>query len=838
MNSQNNGTIGNCAKRHNHHHTLSSEDKADVFLSHQYRLGLTSSPSQSSFRVLALLFYEEIDSDKDITSSSKPLAHLPPWIKKEVPSVRYENGSNGRNSRKRTFIVGTNDEPGYIGGAICAERSAMVQLRFLPSFRITKLVIATDSVQPIACGMLCREFLAGHTSVPWDLEVISTACQCSRCGLRDEELFLQKTACTDEHDEHSIPTLCTTIAELYPYPSPYTRLTAAQSLALGERYNESIKSSDDLTGLQETTKRLLELAIIEAKANISEIHPIQFGAAAMLEDESIVTSHQSSALEYGCTLDAVSQLVPHFKDEDLRPIMLVQADQFGIAHAPFAPARSFLSEHGFQDCMILLHETPSLENVADNFDRWKLKEVCVSDLAPNAPDWKTTTDKDDDDGPRCERPEHENHRRRRPPSRERSQDKDQSMLGPPEGYASKPTPKMSSRKRPSSPNSSSELDDSSLHKEKLKIVSQDLVNKFNESKGSFSSELSQSVNDSALGLSFDDVYDKQEMLGEGGFAFVYRCFHKERGKAYAVKEIFSENYETSGQSMSHEIFSLKRLKDIPYIVRLLDVFKEPDTTRLIMEEMTGGDLLDRLYEKEVFTEEESRKISRRLLEALFFCHKKGIAHRDVKPENILLVDKSDDTKIKLADFGCSHPIDARNCLHTMCGSPQYAAPEIYQHVYGYDERCDLWSAGVVIFVILGGYAPFEGDPAELPSIICEGHFKFDYPEWKDISFPPMHLIKRLLVVDPDDRATVEEALDSQWLKRRDKDRLKQHAANLDGTSTGAFHAWVKLNNSSNHTISSYAVDVLFSDGSDGIKGEEVEEEFCGDDSMNMEELKP
>lgn len=633
--------------KHHRHTMLSQEDKDDVFLSHEYRLALKTSPSQSSFRVLALLFYEEIDNlSDDHHTEKKALSHLPPWVKQEVSSSRHDdvdrrNGTNAPTSTtaiKRTFIVGTNDEPGYMGGAICAERSAMVQLRFLPSFRITKLVIATDSVQPITCGMLCREFLAGHGSVPWDLPVISTARQCARCGLQDEELFLKKdkAECIDGHAEHSIPTLCTTIAELYPYPSPYTRLTATASVELGDRYNESSKSLEDLDGLPETAKRLLELAIIEAKANVSDIHPIQFGAAVMLEDESIVTSHQSSALEYGCTLDAVSQLVPHFKDDDLRPVMIVQADQYGIAHAPFAPARSFLSEHGYQDCTVLLHESSTLDDVAKDINGWKLKEVKVSELAPNAPDWKTSTDETDSNPPQEEGDEQ---KRRKPPSRERSQDKEKQMVGPPERNG-RTTPRIGSRKRPSSSNtlednSSSTIDDSSAHKEKLKVVSQDLVNKFNESKGSFSSELSQSVNDSAMGLSFEEVYEKQEMLGEGGFAFVYRCLHRERGNNYAVKEVFSENYETSGQSMSHEISSLKRLKEIPYIVKLLDVFNGPEATHLIMEEMTGGDLLDRLYEKEVFSEYDSRKISRRLLEALFFCHKKGIAHRDVKPENIV-----------------------------------------------------------------------------------------------------------------------------------------------------------------------------------------------------------
>ncbi|KAL3926668.1 MAG: hypothetical protein SGARI_005533 [Bacillariaceae sp.] len=234
-------------------------DKHDIYLSHEFRLALTK-PVQSSFRVLALLFYEEEKGDK---SKSR----LPPWVKHET------NGENG--NKKRSYIVGTNDEPGNALGSICAERAAMVQLRFVPSFKVTKLVIATDATEPIACGMLCREFLAGHTSVPWDLKIVSTACQCERCDLTDEALFLEKQECKAGYSEHSIPTLHTTLKELYPYPSPFTRLTAKESAVLGEQYSESSKSTRDLEGLSPTATRLLELAILEAKSNLSDNHRIQ-----------------------------------------------------------------------------------------------------------------------------------------------------------------------------------------------------------------------------------------------------------------------------------------------------------------------------------------------------------------------------------------------------------------------------------------------------------------------------------------------------------------------------------------------------------------------------------
>ena len=449
-NSNINTTIQN-----NEIHVLSPEDQKDAFLAHQYRLSLPSSPTQSNFRVLALLFYKETHLDKEEeeeddtslsasgTTTTSTTSHLPPWVKQVV--------------NNRTFIIGTNDEPGYMGGSICAERAAMVQLRFVPSFQLTKLVIATDCEDvPISPGMLCREFLAGHGGghgggrqgfVPWDLKVISTGSRCARCQKKDEDIFkplqslrrrggrgrgrptkeededdmkLKSYCCIDGHEDHALPTLRTTIAELYPFPSPYTRLTAPQSVALGRKYMESTIQSttiQDLNSLHDgdttTAKKLLELAILEAKQSVSssgqENHPIHFGAAVLFEDQSISTSRQSSALEYGCTLDAVSQLVPYIQDKKkttsscttatttttttTTPVLIVQADQYGIAHSPFAPARAFLSENGYGQCHVLLHETPMIDDDNDVtcVDQWDLRKVRIAELAPSPPSWIATT---------------------------------------------------------------------------------------------------------------------------------------------------------------------------------------------------------------------------------------------------------------------------------------------------------------------------------------------------------------------------------------------------------------------------------------------------------------
>ena len=128
---------------------------------------------------------------------------------------------------------------------------------------------------------------------------------------------------------------------------------------------------------------------------------------------------------------------------------------------------------------------------------------------------------------------------------------------------------------------------------------------------------------------------------------------------------------------------------------------------MVMAEMRGGDLLSRIVDKEVYTEREARGVCKILFEAVLYCHQKRVAHRDIKPENLLLVDEHDDTNIKLADFGFAKKVTGDLSLSTLCGTAQYVAPEILDfQVEGYDERCDMWSVGVVTYILLGKFLRF------------------------------------------------------------------------------------------------------------------------------------
>ena len=146
------------------------------------------------------------------------------------------------------------------------------------------------------------------------------------------------------------------------------------------------------------------------------------------------------------------------------------------------------------------------------------------------------------------------------------------------------------------------------------------------------------VEDSVTGQPFEHFYEIGDELGEGGYAFVYRCLHLRTNKTYAVKEVILSKMESGGEStLKDEIAALKMLRGGPHIVRLFDVFFEDDHCFMVMEEMKGGDLLSRIVEKEVYTEREARGVCKILFEAVLYCHQKKVAHRDIKPENLLLV---------------------------------------------------------------------------------------------------------------------------------------------------------------------------------------------------------
>lgn len=212
---------------------------------------------------------------------------------------------------------------------------------------------------------------------------------------------------------------------------------------------------------------------------------------------------------------------------------------------------------------------------------------------------------------------------------------------------------------------------------------------------------------------------------------------------------------------------LKEMKHI-HIIRLYDFFVEPSTYYLVMERMRGGELFDRIVAKAYYNEKEARDTCKILLEAIEHCHRHKIAHRDLKPENLLLLSENDDSAVKIADFGFAKKVLEPCSLTTQCGTPGYVAPEILEGT-PYDERADMWSVGVILYILLGGYPPFiESTQRDLFRKIRKGEYEFHEEYWGTVSREAKHLISSLLTVDPVTRLTAKDGLSNPWITAGDE----------------------------------------------------------------------
>ena len=273
-----------------------------------------------------------------------------------------------------TTVLGTNDERSpSIGGAICAERAAFLSLKVRdPSNQhmIDTIYIVSDADNPVPPGMLCREYMTGHSAV--------TSIDTTRIVLQSAQV-------------DSEPWIVT-LRELYPYPSLYNRLSVEEQLRIGKEWDLDLEREIvdlDVPGMNHAQVMQLLRAARQAteQDDHDSLHPIRYGAAVAIQSEDdkndtiveIQSAAQRKALEYGCSLDAVCQLACYLV-VDQKALCIVQVDQYGIVHAPFAPARSFLVEHGFADCPCLV--------MSRQEDGPTVQAVLAESLAPYIPKFR------------------------------------------------------------------------------------------------------------------------------------------------------------------------------------------------------------------------------------------------------------------------------------------------------------------------------------------------------------------------------------------------------------------------------------------------------------------
>jgi len=263
---------------------------------------------------------------------------------------------------------------------------------------------------------------------------------------------------------------------------------------------------------------------------------------------------------------------------------------------------------------------------------------------------------------------------------------------------------------------------------------------------------------------FDGGYKRGKTLGEGAFSVVIEATNKTSGESYAVKVVTKSKLTKEDEvALKDEIQVLNELQH-PHIIRLYEVFEEKDFWYLVTEKMMGGELFDRIVAKSFYNEKEARDVCKILFMAIGHCHKNSVAHRDLKPENLLLRSEDNDSEIKIADFGFAKKVLTPNSLTTQCGTPGYVAPEILEGI-AYDTKSDMWSLGVIVYILLGGYPPFiEQNQRELFRKIRKGHYEFHEEYWGSVSDDAKDLISCLLTVQPAKRLSAEEALNHKWMR--------------------------------------------------------------------------
>ena len=286
---------------------------------------------------------------------------------------------------------------------------------------------------------------------------------------------------------------------------------------------------------------------------------------------------------------------------------------------------------------------------------------------------------------------------------------------------------------------------------------------------------------SESGMRFDELYRLKGVLGTGAFSTVREGFHRSNAHlGYAVKCINRKKLtEEDEAALLDEVSILKEMRNV-HIIRLYDFFSEPSTYYLVMERMRGGELFDRIVAKAYYNEKEARDTCKILLEAVQYCHDNNVAHRDLKPENLLLTSEFDDSSVKIADFGFAKRVFKPKSLTTQCGTPGYVAPEILSST-PYDERADMWSVGVILYILLGGYPPFiESTQRDLFRKIRKGEYEFHEEYWGTVSTEAKDLISSLLTVDPDKRLTAQDAMDNTWILGDDETLAQRDlGANLE-----------------------------------------------------------
>jgi len=330
-----------------------------------------------------------------------------------------------------------------------------------------------------------------------------------------------------------------------------------------------------------------------------------------------------------------------------------------------------------------------------------------------------------------------------------------------------------------------------------------------------------------------DKYTVEKEIGAGGYARCLLVKNKTTGQLYACKEL-QKNKLNNVASLKSEIQILIKL-DHPNIIKLYEIYENDNYIYLVMELCTGGELFDRIIQKteqgKQFTEKEVANIFQQMMSAINYCHSNKIVHRDLKPENLLLATQDENSPIKVIDFGMSRIFNNKQAMFDKVGTAYYISPEVLDGFY--DEKCDIWSAGVILYILLCGYPPFNGnDDDEIFESIKKRKFVYPEAEWANISKEAKDLINKMLS-DPLTRLTAEQVLSHPWLVNQLNKNTKAKEIKLNFNTFKTYSGANKLS----RAVLTYIASRLTDDEVKKLKDAFQKIDVNGDGMLTLEELK-
>eukprot|EP00262_Sarcandra_glabra_P017117 TRINITY_DN576_c0_g1_i1.p1 TRINITY_DN576_c0_g1~~TRINITY_DN576_c0_g1_i1.p1 ORF type:complete len:517 (-),score=74.47 TRINITY_DN576_c0_g1_i1:374-1924(-) len=271
-----------------------------------------------------------------------------------------------------------------------------------------------------------------------------------------------------------------------------------------------------------------------------------------------------------------------------------------------------------------------------------------------------------------------------------------------------------------------------------------------------------------LGRPMEDVrstYVFGRELGRGQFGVTYLCIHRETKEVFACKSIATRKLlnRDDVEDVRREVQIMHHLTGHRNIVELKGAYEDRHSVNLVMELCAGGELFDRIIAKGHYSERAAAALCREIVTVVHNCHSMGVMHRDLKPENFLFLNEDDDSPLKATDFGLSVFFKPGEVFKDLVGSAYYVAPEVLRHHYG--AEADIWSAGVILYILLSGVPPFWAENEQgIFDAVLHGHIDFSSDPWPSISSGAKELVKKMLRADPKERLSAVEILNHPWVR--------------------------------------------------------------------------